>query len=185
MEAKFDLTGESVFTTLPEPTCEEVVDPELTKAILATRDSDPAARGAEQFSGFFHYAPELNYTELYGALQACVPVINLSSGHLQQMERTLLEYFGKFDIKAKYPLVWARIADHFEQVCLGWWEEASGGGRAVHAAAKFDILGLFISKDALRGVESALEAEQDWAPIAPTTRFFYYRFGIRFSDIQN
>ena len=116
MQKEFDLTGQSVFVLLPKPVQEESVNKHLSAAVMLTRDANPALRSAEDFEGLFAYCSVLSYTELYGALQGCVPCLNLSGHHLQQMERTLLDYFGRIDMPTVFPQAWTVIADHFENV---------------------------------------------------------------------
>ena len=141
------------------------------KTILRTRCDNPAERGTEDFDSYFEYLEEINETELYGACQACIPCINLSAKHLQEMERTLLKYFGKQPIAKQYPAIWDRISTHFEAVAKNLWLDSCGSGRSAFARACFDQIALFIPADSLLSVENALDADEDlWNKIDNSNR---------------
>ena len=158
---EFDLTGNCALKNLPKPSEAEAASQHLGSAILLTVHANPAMRSTDDFEGFFAYCSEVNYTELHGALQGCVPNLNLSGHHLQQMERILLRFFGGFDIKGTFAHIWDLITDHFEEVAKTMWLESSGSGRANFVAGKIDVLALFMPKNSVLAVENALAAEED------------------------
>ena len=134
---------------------------DLSKAIIRSRDDNPAIRSSEDFVSFWEYNDNCNETEWYGGCQACVPCSKVSSKHLLEMERALLKYAAEKHIDTKWAHMWAPVQDRFESILKGMWLENSSVGRSQFVRGHMLKLGLFMDQECMLRVETALDETQD------------------------
>ena len=147
------------YDCLPEPTVVESVRAQLNEAIKATRDPNPGARRIHKWEKFLMYCGDLNYTELFGCLKACVPEINTAPSMICAMERLLLQKICDDELDLKWPNLWTSIEDHMSQVAIKMWRSDAIIGRKDWVEQNSTLVDRFIAHDHWSKLESDLEGK--------------------------
>ena len=85
------------------------------------------------------------------------------------MQQVVLRAFGRMKLNEKYPEWWTAIAEEFEDILLRQWLDDSCMGRASFVHGNIDSIAMFIEKDHLLAVETALDAKEEPSTITLKT----------------
>ena len=161
LEKALGLEKASAFDNIPPPSAAESFDLELWNAIESTRDKNPAHRQTTSFTSHLAYAENLNETELFGAMKACAPQVNLSILHAEEMQRALLQYCASNKVHEKYPNLWGAVRAHFEVLIKNAWLDNVAIGRDLFVEANLATISMFVDGEKVKNVEQAIATKKD------------------------